>query len=58
MVGKYKAVMNDAEEWKSLEIVTSSAFIRISGQGLKDSKPMLDLANAIDFDKLNIALGN
>lgn len=58
MVGKYKAVMNDSEGWKSLEIVTSGAFIRINGQGLKDSKPMLDLANAIDYDKLNTALGN
>ena len=58
MVGKYKAVMNDSEGWKSLEIVTSGAFIRINGQGLKDSKPMLDLANAINYDKLNTSLGN
>jgi ABC-type tungstate transport system substrate-binding protein len=26
MVGKYKAVMNDAEEWKRLEIVSSSLY--------------------------------
>lgn len=58
MVGKYKAVLNDSEGWKTLEVVTNSAFIRINGQGLKDSKPMLDLANAIDFEKLNTTLGN
>jgi hypothetical protein len=58
MVGKCKALINDFEGWKSLEIFTSSAFIRISGQVLKDNKPMLNLANAIDFDKLNISLGN
>ena len=58
MVGKYKAVLNDSEGWKTLEVVTSSAFIRINGQGLKDKKPMLDLANAVDFEKLNTSLGN
>jgi hypothetical protein len=47
-------MLKNGKDLKSFPV----AFIRISGQGLKDSKPMLDLANAIDFDKLNIALGN
>ena len=58
MIGENKAILNDSESWKALEIVSTGVFIRITGQGLKDSKPMLDLANAIDFDKLNKALGN
>ena len=57
-INGYKAIAKDQEGWRVVEMIVGGAYIRLTGQGLEDIKPLMGLAKAIDADKLKAVLGD